>query len=45
MGIAVMPAGIALLLGPPVSGMILGMHYHWLKGILFSSVSNKVKFL
>lgn len=39
MGIALAPVGIASLIGPPITGAILGKEYVWWKPIVFSSVS------
>ncbi|KAA1467719.1 MFS general substrate transporter [Dentipellis sp. KUC8613] len=38
MGMAVVPVGVACLVGPPISGAILGSTYTWWKGVTFASV-------
>jgi hypothetical protein len=40
MGIALAPIGVATLIGPPITGAILGKDYAWWKAIVFSSVSS-----
>jgi hypothetical protein len=35
---AIVPAGIAALIGPPVTGFLIGDDYSWWKAVLFSSV-------
>ncbi|KAI0322139.1 hypothetical protein OF83DRAFT_1161394 [Amylostereum chailletii] len=37
MGIAILPVGVACLVGPPISGAILGNDFRWLESILFAS--------
>lgn len=39
MGMAIVPVGVACLVGPPICGAILGVDYVWWRGILFASVS------
>ena len=39
MGFAIVPVGVACLVGPPISGAILGSSYAWWKGVVFASVS------
>jgi hypothetical protein len=39
MGFALAPVGVATLIGPPITGAILGKDYAWWKAIVFSSVS------
>ncbi|KAJ7464983.1 major facilitator superfamily domain-containing protein [Mycena galericulata] len=39
MGIALVPVGIASLIGPPIAGAILGPQLIWWRGIIFASVS------
>lgn len=38
-GIALMPVGLAYLVGSPISGALLGSNFEWWKGITFGSVS------
>jgi hypothetical protein len=38
MAFAIVPSGIAALIGPPITGFLLGNDYSWWKAILFSSV-------
>ncbi|KAJ7458721.1 major facilitator superfamily domain-containing protein [Mycena galericulata] len=38
MGLAVIPVGIASLIGPPIGGAIIGTGLIWWKGIVFSSL-------
>lgn len=38
MGMAIVPVGIACLVGPPICGAVLGANYEWWKGVLFASV-------
>ncbi|TFY78600.1 hypothetical protein EWM64_g5410 [Hericium alpestre] len=37
MGMAVVPVGVACLIGPPISGAVLGADYAWWKGVVFAS--------
>ena len=38
MGYAWGPAGIAALIGPPLSAALLGKDYIWWRGVVFASV-------
>lgn len=40
MGMAIVPVGVACLVGPPICGAILGVDYVWWRGVLFASVSD-----
>ncbi|KAI0067193.1 MFS general substrate transporter [Artomyces pyxidatus] len=40
MGMALVPVGIACLVGPPTAGAILGSQHQWWKGIVFASVTD-----
>ncbi|THH15775.1 hypothetical protein EW146_g4756 [Bondarzewia mesenterica] len=43
MGFAIVPVGIACLVGPPISGAILGsVNYVWWKGVVFASVTDTI---
>ncbi|ETW83314.1 MFS monocarboxylate transporter [Heterobasidion irregulare TC 32-1] len=42
MGFAIVPVGVACLVGPPISGAILGSSYAWWKGVVFASVTDTV---
>lgn len=37
-GLSLIPPAVAALVGPPITGSILGRDYIWWKGILFASV-------
>ncbi|EGO20075.1 hypothetical protein SERLADRAFT_478728 [Serpula lacrymans var. lacrymans S7.9] len=38
MGVALIPIGVASMVGPPITGAILGPDYVWWKAIVFSSI-------
>lgn len=42
MGMAIVPVGVACLVGPPICGAILGVDYVWWRGVLFASVSGSL---
>ncbi|KAI0045840.1 MFS general substrate transporter [Auriscalpium vulgare] len=42
MGMALVPVGVACLVGPPISGAILGSSYRWWQGVVFASVSRNL---
>jgi hypothetical protein len=39
MGVGITPVGVASLIGPPITGAILGSNLVWWKGVTFASVS------